>query len=318
MAQYAIGVNMDGNSVEYGLFDGNEAAISRRSHESDLLVSPEVFLNKVVDTVKAMLMERNIDHAELNGVGVCLPALIGEKGGCIINPVDMPLLKGFAAGEYLEQKLNGIPVVLDSRCNAATLAELHFGAGRGIENFVYCSMGAGIATAAVMNNKLYRGVHKHAGDTGHMLVAEADGMECVCGNKGCIMSYCGGAMIVKHVEKWMAEGEYTVMAEMAGGTGRVSAKHINIAYERGDALAIRAVEQMAQHIGMLLYNVFLTTDIDRFLLGGALLNMGRKLVGRITKVVAGYNHRGGTIAITNAQLGRDAGIIGAARLIEAR
>lgn len=56
-----------------------------------------------------------------------------------------------------------------------------------------------------------------------MIVTPGEGIECGCGNRGCLMSWCSGSMIVRHIRSWIAAGEPTVMAELAGGAEKITA-----------------------------------------------------------------------------------------------
>jgi glucokinase len=176
----------------------------------------------------------------------------------------------------------------------------------------------------IINGKIFRGRYGWSGESGHMIVTPGEGLECGCGNRGCIMSWCSGSMIVKHINNWIAAGEKTCMTDMAGGAENITCFHLEEAYRQGDPLAIRAIEQMAAFLGLWTYNLYVTLNINCFVFGGGLLKMGRNLIhgsntasllDRMKDIFDGYNKNDMPVYFKEAELGDDFGIIGAAELL---
>jgi glucokinase len=167
----------------------------------------------------------------------------------------------------------------------------------------------------IIGGKLFRGSYGWAGEGGHMIATPGEGLLCGCGNRGCYMSWCSGSMIVKHIQKWIAEGEKTLMTDMAGGAENITCLHVEQAYDREDALAIRALDQMARYLGLWFFNLYVSLNINCFVLGGGLLKMGNSLLVPVRRIFDEYNHNDLSVYIKTAELGDRAGIIGAAELI---
>lgn len=129
------------------------------------------------------------------------------------------------------------------------------------------------------------------------------------------MSWCSGSMIVQHVLQRLENGERSIIPALAGSIANINALHINDAWEKNDPLAIWAVEQMAQYMGVWLYNLYTTLNVNCFILGGGLLNFGDKLFSRVREVFDNYNHCDLPVYFKTAELGDDFGIIGAAELL---
>ena len=185
-----------------------------------------------------------------------------------------------AARAYLMEKLGGARVLLDNDSHTGALAEFRHGAGRGFQNIVYCPVSTGISSGIVIDGRLFRGRYGWSGESGHMIVTPGEGIECGCGNRGCLMSWCSGSMIVRHIRSWIAAGEPTVMAELAGGAEKITAVHLRQACGLGDAMALRALGQMAKFLGIWLYNLYVTLNINCFIFGGGLTGFGELLFGR--------------------------------------
>ena len=118
-------------------------------------------------------------------------------------------------------------------------------------------------------------------------------MACSCGNVGCFNSLGSGKAILKYVKKWIKEdGESSILPELAGGVDQITTRHINEAYEKGDAVAIRAVEQMAHYLAM-----------------------GDKLFGRMKEEFERYHTNEFPVEFFQTELGSDSGLIGAVELL---
>jgi glucokinase len=127
-------------------------------------------------------------------------------------------------------------------------------------------------------------------------------------------------MIVKHIRLWIAAGEDTLMSSLAGGAENIDCRHLEEALDRGDPMAERAAAQMAKYLGLWFFNLYVTLNINCFVLGGGLLKMGEKLLGPVRRNFDRYN-RAGTEALDvpvyfkTAELGDRFGVIGAAELV---
>lgn len=312
---YGIGVDVSGTRIDYGLFDEDKNLILRRSSETDAAHSPTEFFDVAVSHIQAMMEERELSADQLTGIGICLPAFIQYEEGRLLKTAGLPKLKDFALRDYLSNKLGGVRVMVDVSAQASALAEHRYGAGRGMDNLLYCPMGAGISAGIILDGKLYHGTQGIAGQTGHMIITADEGLDCFCGNSGCFMSWCSGDMIVKHVQSWMEKGETSIMTELAGRPGYITPEHISIAYERGDEMAERALSQMAKYIGIWMYNMYLNLNIDCFIIGGGLLRMGKKLAGPVRKSFDVYNRTRLPVTFKMEEIRRDQGIIGAHELL---
>jgi Transcriptional regulator/sugar kinase len=122
-------------------------------------------------------------------------------------------------------------------------------------------------------------------------------------------------MILYHVKQWIKNGEKTILADLAGDADSISTEHIDKAYELGDPLALRAVEQMAGYIAMWLYNMYLMFNINCIVMSGGLLAMGDKLFGRVKERFDSYNKSDYPVHFYTTKLGADTGILGAMELL---
>jgi len=148
-----------------------------------------------------------------------------------------------------------------------------------------------------------------------MIATPGEGVECGCGNRGCYMSWCSGSMIVKHIKEWIKAGDTTIMTELAGGIDWIDSIILEVAYERGDPMAERAINQMTHWLGIWFYNLYVTYNVNCFVLGGGLINMGEKLLGPVRRIFDEYNHDERPVYFMIAECTEHCGVLGAAELV---
>ncbi|MDR0568204.1 MAG: ROK family protein [Spirochaetaceae bacterium] len=311
---YVIGIDVGGTKTAFGLFDKHKRLIAESRIASDPDLPAEPFFDGLIREVKTMLDKASIETAEVTGVGVGMPSFILFEKGYIVKTSNLTRIADFPARSYLSGRL-GMPVLLDNDTRLAALAEHRYGAGQGRQNMLYCAISTGIASAIIINGSLFRGSYGWAGESGHTIVTPGKGILCGCGNRGCVMSWCSGSMIVKHIQMWIKQGEKTLMTELAGGAEDITCFHLEEAYARQDLMAVKALNQMAQYLGLWLYNLYVIFNIDCFVLGGGLLKMQNILLEPVRRVFDGYNRDERPVHITVSALGDRFGIIGAAELI---
>jgi len=315
MKRYTIGIDVGGTKTAYGVYDNQRNLIRRLNIKSDAELAPENFFDQIAATVKELMSACTIKKEELLGVGIGMPSFIIYDEGFIVKTVNLTKIKDFPARSYIMQKLDNIPVILDNDSRAAGIAEHRFGAGRGFDKMFYCPLSTGISSALFIDGKPFRGTYGWAGESGHMIATPGEGVECGCKNRGCFMSLCSGSMIVRHIKNWIAAGERTIMPELAGSVDEIDSIILEKAYDLGDAMAVKALNQMTHWLGIWFYNLYVTLNINCFVIGGGLVNMGEKFLGPIRSKFDEYNRETHPVYFKIAECGEDYGILGASELV---
>lgn len=315
---YYLGIDVGGTKIAYGLFDEDKKLLKSKKTFTKVQLPPEDFFDELSKEIKLFIDEQQVLFEEVKGIGIGLPSFIHYQTGYIVQTGSMPQLHHFPVHDYLQQKLgDNIKIVVDNDGNTGALAEYRYGAGQGYEHVIFCLVSTGIGSSYIIDGKLFRGSYGWAGESGHMLTMSSDqtSSECGCGNNGCFNAYCSGKMIVDHIKKWVAEGETTLITELAGSLDKISTIEIDAAYEAGDAMAKKAVEQMAQFMAVWLYDMYLILNINCFVFSGGLLEMGDKLFIRVQELFNDYNKNEYPVTFLKAELGADTGIVGAMELL---
>jgi glucokinase len=313
---YTIGIDVGGTKTAYGLFDRDRRLVSRHEEPSDATLSAEKFLDGVARSCQSITADAGLSTRELRGIGIGMPSFVLYEEGTIVKTANLPYLRNFPARSYLTERLGGgVRILLDNDSHTGALAEHRHGAGRGFKHMLYCPVSTGIASGIVINNELFRGCYGWSGESGHMIVTPGEGIECGCGNRGCLMSYCSGSMIVKHIQNKITAGEVTIMTQLAGGLEHINACTVAQAYDLGDEMAHWALKQMAQYMSIWAYNLYQTLNINCFVFGGGLLRFGERLFPPMRDLFDKYNKNDMPVYFKEAELGDDFGLIGAAELL---
>ena len=309
--KYTIGVDVGGTKTAYGIYDEKQRLLLHRQHVSDTQLSPEPFFDNIADNILDMCREAGITPKNINGVGVALPSFIRADDDFVIKTANLPRIRDFYALEHLTKTLPGFSVAVGNDNHAAALAEYKYGAGRGHNNMLYCLMSTGLASGIIINGRLFRGTIGCAGESGHMIVTPNEGLLCGCGNRGCISAYASGAKIAEQVSIWLAEGEKSIISELASSEP-VTAQHIDAAYQQGDILAARAITQMTKYMAVWLYNLYITLNINCFVFGGGLLRMKTPILSLVREQFNAFTSDEVSFCVT--QLGDDFGVLAASCL----
>jgi glucokinase len=217
----------------------------------------------------------------------------------------------------------GLPVVVENDANAAAWAEHRFGAGRGEEHLVCVTLGTGIGGAVVLSGTLLRGRYGLAGEFGHMQVVP-DGHPCECGGRGCWEQYVSGHALLRAARALIVSGSPLagpLLASAGGDPDALTGPLVTELARGGDPGAVRLLAEMGAWFGTGLANLAAAFDPGTFVIGGGVSDAGELLLGpareSFSRALTGRGYRP-EARVVRAQLGPDAGLVGAADLARSR
>ena len=309
--KFTIGIDAGGTKVAYGLFDGSGALVARSQQPTDAGADGPAFSDAIIEAIKALMRGRGLDIDALDGVGICMPSFILYDIGRILMTSAIPRIKDFDMLAYLKERLpSHVGIVLDNDANAAAIAEHRRGAGRGARHMVYIVLGTGLGSGIIIDGKLFHGSYGWAGECGHMLATPGAGIMCGCENRGCFMSYTAGMALGERVRLRLGGGGKSILAD-----GVVDGEALLAAYNAGDALAADVIGDMAHYLAVCLYNIYQMLNIDTYVFGGGLANLGEALFSRVRAEFDRFDHIHAPVHFKMAEMTQDAGIIGAAEFV---
>jgi len=305
----AIGVDIGGTKVAALLVDSGGKVLDRR-----LVPSPADDADAVTRTVVALVAELLADHDGVVAVGVGAAGLVSHDGVVRFAPNvawrEFPLRERVAAGVR-------IPVAVENDASVAAWGEYRFGAGRGTTDLLVVTVGTGIGGGIVIGGELFRGAHGLGAEIGHIIV-EPHGPLCGCGNHGCWEQMASGRAIERMGRIAAVEQRGSVLAETAAGDpSRLTGQDVTKAARDGDPVAVGILEEVGRRLGQGIAGLANVLDPDAVVVGGGAADAQDLLLQPARRAfiesVEAPTHRP-EVPILAAELGNDAGAIGAADL----
>jgi glucokinase len=218
----------------------------------------------------------------------------------------------------VEQR-TGLPVVVENDANAAAWAETRFGAGHGQPHTVTLTVGTGLGGGVVLDGQLVRGAFGAAAEVGHMIIVP-DGRPCGCGLLGCWEQYASGRALVTEARQRAARDPTEARLLLELGDGRpesVTGPMVTMAAVAGDPVALASFQAVGTWLGRGMADLAAILDPQVFIIGGGVSEAGELLAGPARATfqanLTAHGHRP-TATVRVAELGPDAGLIGAADL----
>jgi len=310
--QLVAAVDLGGTKILTALVSSRGKVLVKRHHPTMAAEGPPAVVRRILSGINQLLSSRRAASGVSSLSIAAAGAIDMERGVVTKSPslpgwVDIPL-RSIVAEAF---QLNTI-IVNDA--NAAALGENYFGAGRGARNLIYITVSTGIGGGIIINGELYLGASGGAGELGHMTI-DINGPRCNCGNTGCLEVLASGTAIAKEARRRLGQGEKSSLSDIVGGRVEdVTAEKVALAAQGGDALATAVVARAATYLGAGMVNLVNIFNPEVIVVGGGVAKMGDLLLNPVRQVVQerAFPQLAQTVHILPAQLGDDAGIIGAA------
>lgn len=307
--KYCFGVDIGGTTVKIGLFTTKGELLEKWEIKTRTENHGEAILPDVAESLQNKMQEKNIRKSEVDGIGIGIPAPVMEDG---VVQKTANLGWGYKEVTREMKELTGLPVAAGNDANMAALGEMWLGAGKGQKNMIMVTLGTGVGGGIIVNGKPLAGSHGAGGEIGHFCVNEEETETCGCGNTGCLEQYASATGISRLARRRLERDDSP--SSLRGS--EISAKAVFDALKEGDAVAKEIVEEFGSYLGHALAAIAVITDPSVIVIGGGVSKAGEILLEYVEK----YFHEKAFFANQDtrfvlAQLGNDAGICGAAKLI---
>jgi predicted NBD/HSP70 family sugar kinase len=279
---YLIGIDIAETYIHFELFDLRLTFRHAVEHHLDPAENqPHQVVRHLVLGIAELLQAAGVPQAAVLGAGVSVPGLVEPSGGVSVFAPnwgwhDVPLLA--LLREYLD-----LPLYLDNPLKAIAVAQLWFGAGRGVDNVVVLNIGTGVGAGVIINGQLYRGAVNGAGEWGHTTLA-LDGRPCRCGSAGCIETYIGSPGIIQHLREIAPESPLLQAGDQMAVIDALAA-----GASQGDPAALATVGRTAHYLGAGVANLVNLFNPELIVIGGWVgKKLGPHLLPELRPVVARY------------------------------
>ena len=319
-----VGIDLGGTSIYAAVVDAREGRILGTAKATTKAKKGALAVTDRVAKAATRAIERSgLEHDAIAGLGIGVPGPVDPVAGVVVRCPNMgPSWDGYALARRLERRLR-MPVTLDNDVNVGAVGEHTFGAGRGTRDMLAIFVGTGIGGGLVLDGKLYTGLRYSAGEVGHMVIA-ADGPMCGCGASGHAEALASRTAIERDIRAALDEGRPSVVPRLLREAKRdmITARIIDEALAAGDEVVIAAVHKAQRYLGLLIASCVNLLDPEMIVVGGGLLErMGDEYLKPVRPVAQEHyinKVHAERVTIGRAQLGDQAGAVGAAVLAKQR
>ncbi len=306
--QVCFGVDVGGTTVKIGLFKEDGTLLEKWEIPTRTEHQGEMIIPDIVQALNEKLSEKGISHADVTGVGIDIPAPV-DKDGVVQQTANLGW--GYKNVKQEMEEAGGFKVKVANDADTAAVGEMWQGAGKGVSDLIMITLGTGVGAGIIVDGHSLTGKGGAAGEIGHFCVNYQETEKCGCGNRGCLEQYASATGITR-MAKLRLEKENTPSTLRQG---EVDSKTVWDAVKAGDILAKEVAEDFGRYLGHALANLAVVTDPEIIVIGGGVSKAGPIILDYIEKYYkerAFFANR--DVRFMLAELGNDAGIIGAARL----
>jgi len=310
MKKYCFGIDVGGTTVKCGLFTVAGEVLDKWEIKTSTENNGAQILPDIAKAIEDKIAEKGIAKDEIEGVGIGVPGPVNEKGEvpCAVN-----LHWGFKPIEKELRELTGLNVKAGNDANVAALGELWKGGGAGSNNMIMVTLGTGVGGGIIVNDKVIAGAHGAGGEIGHAHVDDSITFPCNCGAYGCLEQIASATGIARIAREALAA---TDAPSVMRDAEEVSAKTVFDAVKVNDVIAIQVAERFGACLGKALASFAVVADPEIIVIGGGVSKAGPVLLDYIIPTYKRYAFSGcKETKFALAELGNDAGIYGAAKLV---
>ena len=274
---------------------------------------PQSVIDRILFAIDHLLSVRKLDLSQLDSISIAAAGAIDFDKGLVTSSPNLPGWHNIPLRDMVNRKYK-VNTFLINDASAATLGEYHFGAGKGVNNLIYLTVGTGIGGGIIINGKLYSGPRGSAGEIGHMTI-DVNGPRCNCGNIGCLEMLASGTAVAREAIRRIGRGEESSLTEIVEGKIEdITAEKVGVAAQGGDPLALEVISKVAAYLGVGMVNLVNIFNPEMIIVGGGVAQMGDLLLGPARQVVKerAFQLSAQAVRIVPAQLGENAGVLGAA------
>ena len=269
MKKYSVGIDLGGTKILIALIEkesGKVVHFVKKKTKKEKGAANIV--RKMISGINELLEETNVNTEDIASICIAAAGQIDRENGIILGAPNLDCydlnLKEILEGEY------NLPVCLANDVEAATLGEIKFGAGRGVDDLVCVFVGTGVGSCIVKNGKIIQGATGTAGEIGPIIV-DLNGRQCNCGAHGCLEAYASRSAIEKRIEGALKKGRHSVILDYLEEGKSITSSMIRKSIEREDELVTHCLDEASAYLSGGLASIINFINPKLIILGGGLI-----------------------------------------------
>jgi glucokinase len=312
-----IGIDLGGTTVKFAILTEEGEVQQKWSIETDIQEAGKNIIPNIIESINHRLNLYGLSADEFLGIGMGSPGTVDRERGTVIGAFNLNWRTLQPVKELIEAG-TGISFYIDNDANVAALGERWKGAGENGADVVFVTLGTGVGGGIIADGNLIHGKVGAAGEIGHIIV-DSEGYQCTCGNHGCLETVASATGVVRLArdfsEKFSGESELKWLIDDGQ---EVTAMTVFDHAKRGDKLALIVVDKFYSYLGLACGNIGNILNPETIVIGGGVSAAGDMLLKGVEEYFLKYAFP--TVKTSTklklAQLGNDAGVIGAASLVK--
>ena len=310
---YHLGIDLGGTNIAVGVVDENFKIVGRGKMKTNAPRPAEEICDDMATAVKMAVEDAGLTMDDIDTIGIGAPGSINPHTGMIAVSNNLQF-ENVPMGPMLKERL-GRDVFIENDASAAAYGEFLAGAGRGTQDMVAITLGTGVGGGVIIGGKLFSGSNLAGGELGHTVIVQG-GEQCTCGRKGCWEAYASATGLIKLTKASMEANPNSKMWELCDGDiNNASGRTAYDGMRADDEAAKEVVKKYEEYVACGITNMVNIFQPEVLCIGGGISKEGDTLLAPIVEVVDAESFTKNVekqTVVKIAELGNDAGIIGAA------
>lgn len=313
-----IGIDLGGTNIKTGVVNDLGEILYKDRIKTNPSRSQLEIIRDMGLLARRVIAASGLDASAVAAIGIGSPGTPDNQAGTVVFAGNLPFRNAPIRAEI--RKIWDLPVYIDNDANVAALAECVAGGARGTNHSVAITLGTGVGGGVIINKRIYSGFNNAGCEIGHIVI-QVGGEPCTCGRSGCFEVYASATAIIRETERAAKAHPESILGQLiADNGGHADGRTAFQGMRLGDGAAAKVVDNYIEMLSEGLGNVVNAYMPEVIVIGGGVCNEGDYLLNPVRERVKrkSFIHEGvREPAIRLAELGNDAGIVGAAMMAAA-
>lgn len=304
--KYAIALDIGGTNIKYALVNQLGDILYESSEATQSKESPRPLSDTLKDIIRKMIDYAHSQNWGIYGIGIGVPSVVDN--GVVLFANNLPELDNqqldLALAEF------NLPVFIDNDANLMGLGEVIYGAGQGLSDIVFLTVGTGIGGALFLNGQLYGGYRNRGTELGHLIIHGQNGNQCTCGTSGCLEAHASVSALIALYQQLLEKNGREIPS-------RIDGKYIVERYKAQEKEAVLAMEDHFWNLSLGVASLINIFAPQKVIIGGGISESGDFYINHIREQVEKQVMKETSYftTIELARLGNKAGCLGATALV---
>ena len=311
---YYCGIDLGGTNIKAGIVDGEGKLLNKVSIKTRAERAMEEIIHDMGQLAVDAIKDAGLEIKDIEAIGIGSPGTPDNDEGLLVYSSNLPFNK--APMRKLIREVVDLPVYIDNDANCAAMAEAVAGAGKGAKDSVTITLGTGVGAGVIINGRIFSGFNQAGSEFGHTVLVSG-GVQCGCGRKGCFEQYASASALARMTKEAAEANPDSLLNKVKEDFGEWNAQIAFVAMKQCDKVAEKVIDSYTDYLADGLANAINTFMPEVLVVGGGVCGEGDPLLIPMREKTMSRPYFGPGVKKTRielAQMGNDAGIVGAAMM----